>query len=280
MTVRPALPSDIAPLTIPWLTPDEDLESGVSLVEEVGGRLVAAGVRHFTRTKAAQDAAELYCEEGHGAPLLRELATAAKRPIMLRIIPGTPAESAAAAAGARVIQSVPAAYFPTTHAQVQDWARRQLDLAEKEETKVAPGSHFSMDVLLDLWMAPYLRMHASWAPTQDVHATRESFGARFAQDLDLERTRIATVDGGPVAAVFTVGPFDGTFMPILIEIKPEHPGRERAARAAIASMLTATAPTPVEFDGHADEPVYMRILKEIPQRTRGKLTPMNLVEIN
>lgn len=279
MTVRPTMPSDLLDLTLPWLVPDSDLDHGVSMVEEKEGQVVAAGIRWFTRTGASRDLVNLHCHDGYGSGLLSELASAADSPIMLRVIPGTPQEAAAQAAGGQVVQSVPAAFFDTAHQDVRDWTREQRELASRGNLSVRTGDEYDLDELLDLWMAPYLRMHDSWAPTQDAQAARESFRARFTQDLDKQRTMIVGLEAQPLAAVFTVGPFDGVLMPILTEVEPGHPASEAAARVAIASMLAAANPLPVEFDGHADEPTYMRILESIPQRASGKLTPMDLIEI-
>lgn len=279
MIVRPCLPLDLTDAPVPWLVPDHDVDGGACLVEEVDGRLVAVGLRRRARTKTTQDGAELWCTPGHGAQLLRDLAGAGDRPIVLRVLPGTPADAAAEAAGGRVIQAAPAAFFPSADPEVQAWALDQLGQSRTGGVRVDSGDRYALDDLLDMWMAPYLRMHEDWAPTGDVEATRQAFAGRFAQDLDLRRTTVCVLDGRPVAAVFTVGPPDGTLMPVLIEIDPRHPRRELAARAAIATMLTRAAPTPVEFDGHADEPIYMRILQQIPQRSSGNLTPMNLIEI-
>jgi hypothetical protein len=279
MNVRLTRPSDLVDLNLDWLIPDGEFDYGVSMVEEAQRRVVAAGVRRFTRTGASRDGVDFYCEAGHGSQLLRKLATAAERPIILRIIPGTPAETAASKAGGRVVQSVPAAFFDTSHRDVQTWAQQQLDLASNRKLTLRSGEEYSVDELLDLWMPPYLRMHQAWAPPQDVQAARGAFRGLFAQDLDRTCTVIAHLDGQPLAAVFTIGPFDGARMPILVEIERRHPGCALAARAVIAMMLTTAHPLPVEFDGHADEPTYMRILEEIPHRTSGNLTPMNLVEI-
>lgn len=255
------------------------MEGGVCLVDEVDGDLVAAGLRRPARTKATQDSAELWCTPGHGTHLVRDLANAGERPIVIRVIPVTPAATAVEAAGGRVIQSVPAAYFPSAHADVQAWAQEQLELSRTAGVQIDSGDGYALDDLLDMWMTPYLRMHEGWAPTGDVEATRQAFARRFAQDLDVRRSTVAVIDGQPVAAVFTVGPFDGALMPVLILIDDRHPGRERAATAAVATMFIRAAPIPVEFDGHADEPVYMNILQRIPQRSNGNLTPMNLIEI-
>lgn len=279
MTVRACLPSDLIDAPVPWLVADDEVEGGSCLVEKVDGQLVAAGLRRPARAKAAQDGAELWCTPGHGARLLRDLARAGERPIVIRVLPGTPDEVAAQEAGGRVIQAVPAAYVPTAHPEVQVWAHDQLAQSQAAGVRIATGDMYSLDELLDLWMTPYLRMHEDWAPTGDVDATRQAFAGRFAQDLDPGRTTVALIGGRPVAAVFTVGPFDGVLMPILIQVDDGHPWLEQAAGAAVASMLTRSAPTPVEFDGHADQPIYMRILERIPQRSSGNLTPMNLIEI-
>lgn len=45
MTARPCLPSDLTDAPVPWLIPDEDLDDGACLVEEVDHQLVAAGLR-------------------------------------------------------------------------------------------------------------------------------------------------------------------------------------------------------------------------------------------
>ncbi|MFK5583588.1 hypothetical protein [Serinicoccus sp. LYQ131] len=249
-------------------------------MDEVDARVVAAGVRRPAQTKATQDSAELWCAPGHGTQLVRDLASAGERPIVIRVIPGTPAATAVEAAGGRVIQSVPAAYVPSAHPAVQAWAEQHLAPSRTEGVHIDTGDRYSLDDLLDMWMTPYLRMHEDWAPTGDVEATRQAFARRFAQDLDVRRTTVAVIGGQPVAAVFTVGPFDGTLMPVLIQIDDRHPGRKRAATAAVATMLIRATPIPVEFDGHADEPVYMNILHRIPERSSGNRTPMNLTEVS
>lgn len=278
MTVRPCIPSDLIDSPVPWLVPDHEVDGGACLVDEVDGHLVAAGLRRRARTKATQDGAELWCARGHGLQLLRDLAGAGERPVVIRVIPGTPAATAIEAAGGRIIQSVPAAYFPSAHADVQAWAQEQLGLS-RPGVHVESGDQYSLEDLVDMWMAPYLRMHENWAPTGDVEATRQAFATRFANDLDMRCTTVAVIDERPVAAVFTIGPFDGVFMPVLIQIDDQHPDQEQAAKAALAAMLIRATPTPVEFDGHADEPIYLSILGQIPHRSNGKLTPMNLIEI-
>lgn len=270
---------DLTAVPAPWLIPDDELEYGVSLVEEVDGQVVAAGVRHFTRTGATRDGMEVYCEDGFGAELLRRLAEAAERPVMVRILPGSTEEKAAQAAGGRVIQSVPAAYFETAHPEIQAWAQTHVAHAQDAGLSTSFGTAHGLDDLLDLWMSPYIRMHLSWSPTHDVQATRDAFARRFAHDLDRDRTTVVSNGSVALAAVFTVGPLEGTYMPILVETDPSDPATGLASRLAIAEMLLATHPTPVEFDGHADEPTYMAILEEMPRRGPGKLTPMNLVEI-
>jgi hypothetical protein len=280
VTVREAVAADLATVPAPWLVPDGELESGVSLVEEADGRVVAAGVRSFTRTGATRDGVELYCEDGFGAELLRRLAQAAGRPVLLRVLPGTAEEKAAQAAGGRVVQSVPAAYFDTDRSEVQAWARTHVTRAREAGLTSGFGSAYDLEDLLDLWMVPYLRMHRSWSPTDDVQATRDAFARRFTQDLDRERTTIVRHGGTVLAAVFTFGPFHGTYLPVLMQIDPGDPATGLAGRLAVAGMLVATRPTPVEFDGHADEPTYLAILEEMPGRRPGRLTPMNLVEVS
>lgn len=280
MSIRQCLPADLPLEHVPWLVPDDDLQDGHCLVQEVDGRIAAAGLRRASRTQATQDGAEFFCEDGYGTDLIRELAGREERPIVLRVIPGTAAAAAVDQVRSQVLQSVPAAYFPTDHPEVHAWAKHQLEAARSSGINLKAGTDFTMDELLDMWMAPYPRMHESWAPTSDVEATREAFRGRFKQDLHLDRTVIASHEGRAVAATFTVGPFDGTYMPIMMELQLSHRMSEPSARASIAAMLTRTSPTPVEFDGHADEPVYMRILETIPQRSAGARTPMNLIQIS
>lgn len=94
------------------------------------------------------------------------------------------------------------------------------------------------------------------------------------------RTRVATVADVPVAATFVFGPYDGTFMPVLMIIEPAQLVMEAAARASVAAALEAVRPAPVEFDGYADDPTYLAILHDIPERRAGALTPMELVQIS
>lgn len=68
-------------------------------------------------------------------------------------------------------------------------------------------------------------------------------------------------------------------MPVRVVADPDHPLAAYAAAATVAAMLRAVAPTPVEFDGQTDDPVYLRILQAIPQRRTGTLTPVDLVRI-
>lgn len=279
MPVRPSRPADVLDSPLPWLVPDADVVDGTCLVEVVEGRVVAAGLRRAGRTGSPQDGAELSCEEGHGAELLRQLAAAADRPLLVRVLPGTPEETAVGAAGGRVVQSVPAAYVPTDHPDVREWAVAALEGAAGLGVEVVTADGSSTDELLDLWMAPFLRMHEGWSPVGDPTALRERFRARFDADLVRGCSALASTDEGVVAAVLTFGPYDGTLMPLLVHVRPGSPAREVAARTAVAATLAAAAPVPVEFDGHADDPVYMAVLEKIPQRRAGALTPMHLVEV-
>lgn len=206
-------------------------------------------------------------------------ATHENRPVVLRVLPGTPTAAAVAdLEGTEVIQSIPAAAVPTGHADVLEWARARLEEAGHGGVELRTGMAFTTEELLGLWMGAYLPMHGSWAPVADADAARELFRGVLADVLDVERTFVACVDGQPVAATF-LNAFDGALVPLMVETEPGHRAGETAAAASMAAMLRAVSPRPVEFEGHADEPVYMRILETIPHRSAGALTPMDMVRI-
>lgn len=282
MTVRACLATDLPLDGAPWLVPDAELgEEDHSVVEEHAGAVVAAGLRRRSRTTTAFDGVELYCQDGHGAEVLRVLAaTHEDRPMILRVLPGTPTAAAVAElGGTEVVQSVPAAAIPTGHADVQAWARTRLEEADPIGVELRTGMEYTTEELLDLWMGAYLRMHASWAPVSDADATREVFRGVLAETLDVERTFVACVDRQPIAVTF-LNAFDGALVPLMVETEPGHPAAEPAAAASMAAVLSAVSPHPVEFEGHADEPLYLRILETIPHRSAGALTPMDMVRID
>lgn len=288
MSVRPCLVSDLPVDGAPWLVADQELAEGSSVVDVHDGHLVAAGLRQRSRS-GPQDLVELWCVDGSVARVLRALTEEDRRPALVRVRPHTPVAAAVDEVGGEVVQSVPEAYFDTASKDVQTWAAETLREAEARGATVCSGAVCTLDELLDLWVAPYLRMHQGWAPIDDVAVAREGFCRRFEESLDRELTAVAEVAGTVVAATFVVGPFDGVLMPILIQVDPPAeapavPGgsgeaHELAAAATIAAVLSRAEPLPVEFDGHADDAVYLSILERIPGRSAGALTPMDLVRV-
>lgn len=280
MTVRACVATDLPIDGAPWLVPDADLDGGHSLLEEHAGQVVAAGLRRRTRSTTAFDGAELFCQPGHGTAVLRALVAADEgRPIGLRVLPGTATSAAVAeVGGAEVLQRIPAGAVPTDHADVQEWARGRLEDAEQAGIELRDGSEYTVEELLDLWMSAYLRMHERWAPVSDENVMREVFRGMFADTLRAQDTFVAVGAGQPVAATF-MNAFDGALVPLMIETAPGHPVVETAAAASMAAMIRNVSPHPVEFEGHADEPTYMRILVSIPHVAAGDLTPMDFVRI-
>lgn len=279
MTIRPCLSSDLPLDGAPWLEPDTEIGESRSLVDEVDGRVVAAGLRLRSR-KSDRDMVELACDPGQGTELLRALITDDERPVMLRVVPGTSkADAVAALGGGEVLQSLPPAAVPSGHPDVQDWARQRLAAAERAGVELRPGAEHTLDELLDLWMQAYLPMHESWAPVTDVAATREMFRTAFTESLNTAATFVAHTDGHALAATLTTAELDGIPVPCMIELAPGHTAVEAGAAASMAAVLMALSPRSVEFEGHVDEPLYMRILQTIPHTGAGALTPMDLVRM-
>lgn len=264
--------ADLPLPSAPWLQPDDLADGSHALVEEHAGAIVAAGIRRSSASQATQDPAEFSCLPGYGEELLRALADADQRPIVLRILPGTPEDQATTRVGSIVIQSVPAAYVPTDHPEVAAWARANAG-------PTSSGTDHPMAQLVDLWVDAYVRMHGSWAPVTNLDALRQVQTRQLERLLDRERTQVSSISGSPVAATFVFGPVDGTFIPVLMSLDHEHADLEMAARASVAAALEAVHPAPVEFDGHADDPTYLAIIEDIPRRGPGVLTPMQLVQI-
>ncbi|RIK16920.1 MAG: hypothetical protein DCC50_03390 [Acidobacteria bacterium] len=278
--MRACVATDLPIDGAPWLVPDVDLAEGHSLVEEHAGRVVAAGLRRRTRSTNAFDGGELFCLPGHGAAVLRALIAADERsPVGLRVLPGSATAAAVAeVGGAEVLQRVPAGAVPTGHADVLEWARGRLEDAEQAGVELRPGTELAVEELLDLWMPAYVRMHEHWAPVSDENLMREVFRDLFAGTLRQQDTFVAAVAGHPVAATF-MNAYDGVLVPLMIETAPGHPAAETAGAASMAAMIRSVSPRPVEFEGHADEPTYMRILETIPHVAAGDLTPMDFVRI-
>lgn len=280
MSVRRCLPSDLPFDGAPWLVADEELgERGRSLVEESDERVVAVGRR--PRSRGAFDMSELECLSGHGAEVLRALVAAdPSRPLALRVVPHTPKAAAVdAVGGGEVLQSLPPAHIPTGHPEVEAWIGERIEDARREGVELRPGSAFTTDELVDLAVDPYVRQHAHWAPVGDVDALPSQLRRWFAADLDADATSVALVQGRPVAVTYLASEIDGVPVPLLMEIQPGHPRIETCAAATMAATLEAVSPRPVEFEGHADEAVYMRVLGTIPRRSAGTLTPMDIVQI-
>lgn len=281
MSIRACQESDLPVDGAPWLVPDAELEGGRSLVEEHDCRIVAAGLLKWSRASTGLGMVELFCEEGHGTDVLRAFAADEDRRILLRVLPGTPTAAAVARlGGTEVVQSIPAGAVPTGHPDVHAWVRTRLEAADRERMQLLPGSEFGLEELLDLWIDAYLPMHQTWAPVTDVDALRDGFATWFAEGLDPENTFVVSAeDGQPVAATFMVGELDGVLVPSMIQVQRGHPAAETGAAASMAAVLRAVGPRPVEFEGHADEPLYLRILESIPHRTSGRITPMHMVQI-
>lgn len=94
MSIRACLETDLPVDGAPWLVPDIDLDVGRSLVEESDGRIVAAGLLRWSRVSAGLGQVELFCREGHGTDVLRAFAADEHRPMLLRVLPGTPTAAA------------------------------------------------------------------------------------------------------------------------------------------------------------------------------------------
>lgn len=122
-------------------------------------------------------------------------------------------------------------------------------------------------------------MHETWAPVTDVNALREGFSKWFADGFDTKNTFVASAEDQPVAETFLIDGQEGVPVPGLSLVQRRHPAAETGAAASMAAVLRAVSPQTVEFEGHADEPLYMRILESIPHRSAGTLTPMHIVRI-
>ncbi|GGK75899.1 hypothetical protein GCM10011509_25610 [Ornithinimicrobium pekingense] len=262
------------------MQPDAGLGESRSLVEEVDGRVVAAGLR-VRSTRDDADLVELMCEPGHGAELLRALVAADDRPVWLRVVPGTPTAHAVAEVGhVEVMQSLPPAAIPSGDPDVHAWAHGRLGSAERDGIVLRRGTELTLDQLLDLWMEAYLPAHESFAPVKDVAETRETFRTWFSRGLDREATFVALAgDGRALAGSMMTSEIDGILVPAMIELAPEHPSGTTGAAACVAATLLAVSPRAVELEGHVDQRLYMSVLETIPHRSAGVLTPMDMVRI-
>lgn len=281
MTVRACLVSDLPVGDAPWLQPDADLDESRSLVEVVAGEVVAAGLRRRGGPDADVDLVELACRPGRGADLLRALVAEDERPVMLRVVPGTPKAEAVAVVGhVEVMQSLPPGAIPTDHPDVLAWSHERLARAEREQLALASGTDFTLEELLDIWMAAYVPAHEGFLPVKDADATREMFRRWFAERLDREPSFVARDgDGHVVAATMMTAEIDGVLVPNLVEVSPGHPASETAASACVAATVLTVSPRPVEFEGHVDQPLYMSVMEMVPHRSAGVLTPMDMVRI-
>ncbi|WP_289018368.1 hypothetical protein [uncultured Ornithinimicrobium sp.] len=281
MTVRPCLVSDLPVDGAPWMEPDADLGESRSLVEEVDGEVVAAGLRRRGAPDDDVDLVELACRPGRGADLLKALVAEDDRPVMLRVVPGTPKAEAVAVVGhVEVMQSLPPGAIPTDHPDVLAWSHEGLSAAELERLTLTPATDFTVEQLLDLWMVAYVPAHEGFLPVKDADATREKFRRWFAERLDRESSFVARDgDGHVVAATMMTAEIDGVLVPSLVEVWPGHPVAETAASACVAATVLAVSPRPVEFEGHVDQALYMSVMEMVPHRSAGVLTPMDMVRI-
>ncbi|MGC5584794.1 hypothetical protein [Ornithinimicrobium sp. W1665] len=281
MSVRACLVSDLPVDGAPWLEPDADLGESRSLVEEVHGEVVASGLRRRGGPDADVDLVELACQPGRGADLLRALVAEDERPVMLRVVPGTPKAEAVAVVGhVEVMQSLPPGAIRTSHPDVLAWSQERLAKAERERLALAPGTDFTLEELLDLWMVAYVPAHQGFLPVKDVEATREAFRTWFAGSLDREASFVARAgDGRAVAATMMTAVIDGILVPNMVDVSPGHPASQTAAAACVAATILAVSPRPVEFEGHVDQALYMSVMDMVPHRSAGVLTPMDMVRI-
>lgn len=279
--MRACLVSDLPVDGAPWLEPDADLGGSRSLVEEVDGQVVAAGLRRRGGPDADVDLVELACLPGRGADLLRALVAEDERPVMLRVVPGTATAEAVAVVGhVEVMQSLPPGSIPTSHPDVLAWSKERLATAERERLALAPGTDFTLEELLDLWMVAYVPAHQGFLPVKDAEATRAMFRTWFVESLDREASFVARAgDGHVVAATMMTAEIDGILVPNLVEVSPGHPASQTAASACVAATVLAVSPRSVEFEGHVDQALYLSVMEMVPHRSAGVLTPMDMVRI-
>ena len=280
MPIRPCVSSDLPVDGAPWLRPDAEAGPGHSLVEEVDGRVVAAGLR-VRSTRSDTDLVELACEPGHGAELLRALLVEDDRPVWTRVVPGTSKADAVARVGhTEVMQSLPPASIPAGHPDVHGWGHGRLEAAERDGIVLRRGTELTLEELLDLWMEAYLPAHEDFMPVTDVEATREVFRTWFTRSLDREASFVAhAADGRALAGTVLASEIDDVLVPTVIELSPEHPLGVTGAAACVAATLLAVSPRAVELEGHVDQVLYMSVLETIPHRSAGVLTPMDMVRI-
>lgn len=275
MTVRPTVVSDLPVDDAPWLVVDGHEPGGLSLVEVQDGELLAAG----TRQSAGQgpDLLHFRSRGGAGLALLQQLVSARPGPSWIRVIPHHREYPIVLEAGGRILQRVPAGFLPTDADAVRNWCR-------DNSGPTVPGTQFSHDELVELWIRYYLPAHAGWLGRPLDRATLvERSQATIGEQLDHERTRIAVIDGAPVAAAFIwkwrLDP--ETIMGTCDAIDRDHPAARRAVAAAIAAVLDEACPTPVEFDGHEDDGgFYYEVVRTVPGRRASDFTPMHMVEFD
>ena len=270
MSTRLATPADHHD-AIGWLRPD-DPDRGVHVVvEERDGALVGAALRMPNALHPTLDALELAAVGAATVDLVRVAAGLATNDVVVRALPGTPVHDLATAAGATVLDRVPASRIDPSHPDVVAWAR-----AHQGATR--PGTDLTPDELTDLWVRHYVMSHQHFGVTDDEALVRARLGRFVERLVDPGLTRYVEVDGEPVAlaVVFHEGP---SLMALVDSLRPTHPEARREVEVAMAALLQAVPPEPFELDGHESSAHHPAVLATIPHVGPGPLAPMELLRL-
>lgn len=272
MTTRPATDQDHLD-TIPWLRADDPGSGRRILVEEDPmGTILGAALRMPNPLHPQLDYLELALPGEATVDLVHAAAEAGKHPALMRGIPGSPAHTLALAAGATVLDRVPAACIDPADPQVIHWAH-------DHQGDTRPGTDYSTDQLTDLWIDYYVAAHERFGLTSDLAVLRSRLGGFVERSVDASLTRSVEADGQPVAMAFAFreGP---SLMALVDSLQPARPDARRHVEVAMAALLLSVPPAPFELDGHESGEHYPAVLATIPNVTAGPLTPMELLRVS
>lgn len=256
---------------IRWLRADQTAPGVRVVVEEVDGRLAGAALRAPNPVHPGLDFLEVAMVGPATPALLHGILALAPEPVLMRGLPGSDEHSLAVASGARVFERVPASRIDPTDPEVVAWAARHAGDAR-------PATGYGIEELTAVWIEFYLASHQHFGVTTDRDVLERRLGGFVRRAVDRELSRVVERDGQVVAFAFTFaeGPHR---MAIVDAVDPLQSGARRAVEVAMAALLQALPPEPIELDGHESGRHHPAVLATIPNVTAGPLTPMELLRL-
>lgn len=266
MDIRPATVRDVA-VAPDWLEgvdlrPDRWRDEGTrAVVAGDDGRVVAVGRIFTDRIHDDRYWVEVMVDpqarrRGHGRRVAEHLAAlrAQDKPMCTRGRVSSDAVGFVRSLGARPYQTCPPQRVRTVDAE----RLPSPPVATRE------GSAVDLAELERAWCDIYRWVHADWAP---VSAESDALMlAGFADELDVEHTRVVVRDGGVRAAAFV---FADEPEPVVVAECRERGETDGFAllRACVRDGLLALAEDDVAtitFDGHDTDPHFRPLLDELP----------------